>query len=272
MRWWRRKERERDLERELRSDLELEAADRRDNGLSPEEARYAAQRAFGNTTLMKEEVRDMWGWSSFERFWQDLRYASRLLRNNPGFAAVAVLTLAIGIGANTAIFSITDAVLLRPLPYPDSKTLIRVWQSEPKMGEGHLGAAPPEFEAYRDRTRAFSSVAGYQPESFDLTRDGEGEPEHISGYRATASLFPTLGVQPLLGRIFDTQEELPGAPKVVVLSHQFWKNHAVERTALSDCGGDAQRLYLSIHGGDSRRTSGPLGTVVIHKRSAQGLG
>lgn len=136
----------------------------------------------------------------FERLGQELRYAFRQLRKTPGFATVAILTLAIGIGANTAIFSVTDAVLLRPLPYPDSKRLVRVWQSEPRMGEGHLGAAPPEFEAYRDRTRVFSSVAGYQPESFDLT--GDSQPEHLSAYRTSASLFPTLGVQPLLGRAF----------------------------------------------------------------------
>lgn len=222
----RRKHREQDLERELRSDLESEAAEQQENGLSAEEARYAARRALGNATLRKEEVREMWGWTSIERFVQDIRYTGRLLRKNPGFAAVAIFTLAIGIGANTAIFSVMDAVLLRPLPYPDSNRLIRIWQNEPRMGEGHLGAAPPEFTAYRDRTRAFSSVAGYQPDSFDLTN--EGEPEHISGYRATASLFLTLGVQPLIGHTFSVQEELPGAAKVVVLSYQFWRRHYAE--------------------------------------------
>ncbi|MDQ2711216.1 MAG: ABC transporter permease [Acidobacteriota bacterium] len=226
--FWGRKKREQDLERELRSDLDLETAEQQENGLSAEEARYAARRALGNTSLVKEEVREMWAWTSLERLWQDLRYAGRLLRKDSGFTAVAVLTLAVGIGANTAIFSITDAVLLRPLPYPHSKGLIRIWQSEPRMGEGHLGAAPPEFDAYRNRARAFSSIAGYQPESFDLTREGEGGPEHISGYRATAGLFPTLGVQPLLGRTFDTQEELPGAAKVAVLSYQFWRRRYAE--------------------------------------------
>ena len=167
----------------------------------------------------------MWGWSALDQLRQDLGYAGRLLRKNPGFATAAVLTLGIAAGANTAMFSVTDAVLLRPLPYPDSKNLIRIWQSEPRMGEGHLGAAPPEFDAYRHRTRVFSNVAGYQPQSFDLTREGEGAPEHISGYLATASLFPTLGVQPLLGRTFDEEEEHPGAPKSVVLSYQFWRSH-----------------------------------------------
>lgn len=156
----------------------------------------------------------------------DIRFALRLFRKSPGFVTVAVLTLALGIGANTAIFSVTDAVLLRPLPYPDAKRLIRVWQSEPKMGEGRLGAAPPEFAAYRDRTRAFSSITGYQRESFDLT--GSAGAEHIPGCRATASLFATLGIRPLAGRTFTAREELSGAPKVVVLSYQYWKRRYAE--------------------------------------------
>ncbi|MGA8029449.1 MAG: ABC transporter permease [Bryobacteraceae bacterium] len=174
----------------------------------------------------RETWYETWGWTSVERLAQDMRYAGRLLRRNPGFAAVAIFTLAIGIGANSAIFSITDAVLLRPLPFPDAKHLIRVSQSEPKMGEGRLGAAPPEFAAYRDRTRAFSSIAGYQQESFDLA--GDGAPAHIPACRATASLFPTLGIQPLIGRTFTSQEELPGAAKTVVLSYRFWRRRYAE--------------------------------------------
>ncbi len=165
----------------------------------------------------------MWSWTSFERLGQDIRFAIRLLRKSPGFTTVAILTLALGVGANTAIFSITDAVLLRPLPYPDSNRLIRISQSLPRMGEIHLGTAPPEFIAYRDRTRAFSNVAGYQRLSFDVTSNAE--PEHIPGCRATASLFSTLRIAPLIGRTFTTRDELTGAAKVVVLSYEYWRHH-----------------------------------------------
>ena len=158
-----------------------------------------------------------------ERFIQDIRFALRLFRKSPAFAAIAILTLAIGIGANTAIFSVTNAVLLRPLPYPDSKKLVRVWQNLPKMGENHLGTAPPEFAAYRDRTRAFSNIAGFQQATFDVT--GGVEPEHLPACAATASLFGTLGARPLLGRTFVRAEEMRGSPKVVVLSYAYWRRH-----------------------------------------------
>lgn len=125
--FWRRK-REEDLERELRSHIESEAEEQKDSGLSPEEARYAAKRALGNETLINEEVRKMWRWNSLERLWQELLLALRVLRKSAGFTTTAVLTLVLGIGASTAVFTVVDSVILKPLNYPHSGKLVAIWE------------------------------------------------------------------------------------------------------------------------------------------------
>src|SRR5271154_3021741 len=124
MRWWQIKKRDADLERELRSDLDLEEEEQRERALPLDEARYAALRAFGNTALLKDQTREEWGWAPFERLWQDVCYALRQLRRSPGFAAVCLITLALGIGANTAMFSVVQGVLLAPLPFPQANHLV----------------------------------------------------------------------------------------------------------------------------------------------------
>jgi predicted permease len=212
-----------DLEEEMRLHMELRAQQQRESGIAPDEAQYAARRQFGNTLLLKEASREVWGWASLERFLQDLRYGLRILRKSPVFSAAAITTLGLGIGANTAMFSVVDAVLLRPLPYIHPERLVRVWQNEPKMDARRMGTAPPEFASYRDRTRAFANLAGYQWESYDLT--GGREPQRIRACKATASLFRTLGTQPMIGRTFTVQDEVPGAARAVVLSYRFWSDH-----------------------------------------------
>lgn len=218
--WWRRKERERDLERELRSDLELEAAEQRDNGLSAEEARYAAQRAFGNTTVVKEEVREMWGWSSLEQIKQDLRYAARTLRRNLGFTSVALLALALGIGANTSIFSVVNGVLLRPLPFRDpSRLMILDEKWLPRFP--HFEATPKDFLGWREQSRAFEQIAAFVGVAFNMT--SADRPERISGARVSANLPALLGVQPMLGRSFAPEEETEGNDRVVLLGFSLWQ-------------------------------------------------
>jgi hypothetical protein len=157
--WKRRESREEDLERELRSHLELEVQAQEDQGVSEEEARYGARRALGNTTSIKEEVRNMWGWTFVGQLGHDLRYASRAIRANRAFSAAAILSLALGIGANTAIFTLIDALLLRNLPVPNPSDLL-----QPKLvvqGVARDVFAYPVIRALRERTEIFLEVAGF---------------------------------------------------------------------------------------------------------------
>jgi hypothetical protein len=143
---WRRS-REDDLQRELRAHLDLEAEEQRQAGLPPRDARYAALRHFGNQTNIRENTRAMWKWTSFEKFRRDLQHALRMARNNPYFAALAILTLAVGIGANTAIFSVVDVVLLRPLPYRDPARLVRI---ETRNDPLQIHAGPASYVDFVD--------------------------------------------------------------------------------------------------------------------------
>ena len=212
--------RETDLDRELRSHLELEAEEQRAGGLSHQEARFAALRAFGNSALVKEEIRAMWGWGSVERFGQDLRYAVRTTRKEPGFAIVAVLTLALGIGINTAMFSIVDTVLLRTPPYAAPERLVTLRQSFPREGDHPVfGCSPAQYLDYAARMRVFSSVAGYEDAVFDLT--GDAAPLRVQAQRVTHTLFATLGVAPIIGRTFSRAEDQPGAAMVAIVSYDF---------------------------------------------------
>ncbi|HEV3471346.1 MAG TPA: ABC transporter permease [Pyrinomonadaceae bacterium] len=157
----------------------------------------------------------------FVDVWQDLRYGVRTLLKNPGFTAVAVVALALGIGANTAIFSVVNAVLLRPLPYRDPDRLVMVWEDNTKGGYPRNTPAAANFLDWREQSRVFEGMAAIANQSFALT--GAGEPERIDGRRVSASLFPLLGVEPLLGRVFLPEEDQPGAGRAVILSHGLWQ-------------------------------------------------
>ncbi len=152
---------------------------------------------------------------------QDLRYGARMLLKKPGFTLIAVITLALGIGANTTIFSVVNAVLLRPLPYQNPDQLVMIWGKLPAYVPGNTGASAAEFADYQDQNLVFSSIAAYTSSSFNLT--GVGEPERIVGTFASASLFPLLNVQPVLGRAFLNEEDRPGRDRVVILSHGLWR-------------------------------------------------
>ncbi|MGH9852315.1 MAG: ABC transporter permease [Blastocatellia bacterium] len=156
-----------------------------------------------------------------QTFWQDLRFGARTLLKNPGFTAIAIITLSLGIGANTAIFSVANAALLRPLPYQNPDELVMVWETAPKLGFPHNDVAPANFIDWRDQNQVFAHIAAFGAASLSLT--GRGEPERIEGERVSASLFPLLGVAPALGRVFTEQEDHAEAQRVIVLSHGLWQ-------------------------------------------------
>ena len=159
MKWWRTDDSEEDLERELRSHLEAEMSDQQEQGLSAEEARYAARRAFGNQALVREEIREMWSWGSIERLLQDIRFSARTLRKSPGFTIFAVLALALGLGANAAIFSVVDAVLLRSLPFRNADRLVELWEDASHFGFPLAPLAPANSVDWKQRNHVFEDMA-----------------------------------------------------------------------------------------------------------------
>lgn len=217
---WRRKKREQDLDREIRSHLEAEAAEQRERGLTSEEAQYAAQRALGNTPLVKEDTRGVWGWTWVERINQDLRYAARTLKRSPGFTSVALLALALGIGANTAIFSVVNSVLLHPLAFREPGRLMMLDEKWlPRFP--HFEATSKDFLSWREQSHAFGQIAAFDGAAFNLT--AEDRPERISGARVSANLPALLGVEPVLGRSFRPDEDTAGNDRVVLLSSSLWQ-------------------------------------------------
>ena len=221
MRWFKRKKREQDLERELRSDLELEASEHQESGLSPEDARYAAMRAFGNIASRKEEMREIWTWISVERLWQDCRYALRGLRKSPGFSLTAVVILGLGIGANATIFSIVNTVLLHPLPFPDSQAIVHLrrktdFGSSSSFDMHDYAGITAARNALSALAIADGVVGGYNL----ITR---GATEQVSGLHVSAEYFSVLQIQPLAGRLFIDGDDTPGKPRLVVLSQSLWQ-------------------------------------------------
>ena len=219
MRWWQIRGRDADLERELRSDLELEEEEQRERGLSPEETRYAARRALGNAVLIREQTHEAWGWAPLERLWQDLRYALRQLRISPGFTSVCLITLALGIGANTVMFSVVQGVILAPLPFPQANRLMFLW--EKRAGVPQLDVSYPNFEDWEKSARAFDAMSALTFHNFDLTAPGRAE--HLMGIRASYGFLRTLGVQPAAGRDFAASEDQANAAPVVLISDRLWR-------------------------------------------------
>jgi putative ABC transport system permease protein len=214
---WRRRESE--LDEEIAFHLAEEARHRTDAGLASEEAHLAARKDFGNPTLIREAAREAWGWGSAERLIQDARVAFRITRRQPGFSALAVLTLALGIGATTAILNVVNALLLRPLPLPGADRLVVLFATTPKQGITRDTTSFLDFSAWKNDSRAFTAAAAYRTDSFSIT--GDGVPEPVTGVRASHELFTVLGVSPIIGRPFDQPEQQKNTA-VAVISHGLW--------------------------------------------------
>jgi len=254
-----------DLREEIRLHLELRARKLHQQGLGADDAGYAARRQFGNSARYQDQASQEWGWTMWERIVQDFRLGARTLRRTPGFTVIAVSTLAIGLGINTAVYSVVNAVMLRSLPYPQPDRLVSMWEEHPanedrfrssgaalssKGGPGALSRTSVSVANLQDyqRSSAFQNMASFDLAPMNLT--GNGTPERIAGEAVSANFLSVLSVAPLRGRDFLPQDDSPQAEPVVMITHDFWQ---------SRLGGDSQVLERAVTlDGKPRRIVGVL--------------
>ena len=213
---------EQHMDAELRHHLDLETEALVARGMTPDAARDSARRRFGSVALVKDDCRESWGMRAIDMLAQDVRFALRNLGKYPSYTAVVLLTLALGIGANTAIFSVVHAVLLRPLPYTNGDRLVEVRQQAPKSGVANAGVSVKEVNDYRAQTDALDAVVEYHQMSFNML--GRGEASRVQTGVVSANFFDVLGVTPLLGRTFRADDDSKNAPAVLVLSYAYWQH------------------------------------------------
>jgi predicted permease len=238
----RRSRMESEMDAELRFHMEARAEDLMRAGLAREEAMRRAKVEFGGAEAIKEECREAHGLRFLDNLAQDARYALRTLRKSPGFAAVAVLTLALGIGANSAIFSVVDGILLKPLPYRHAGQLVGVELSPLALDPTLRGIAPEDYFILREQSRTFQDVGIYleTDTDHDVNVTGFAEPERVHALHVTDGVLSVLGVPPMLGRIFTRADDSPGAPPTVILTFSYWQRKfgddrtAVGRTLVAD--------------------------------------
>ncbi len=224
MNWWRRVLGRRTLERQLKAELqyhlERQIADNLRAGMTEEEARHSASLQFGGMEQIQEDCRDARGTGWLETLVQDVRFAWRTLRRSPGFAAGAVCTLALGIGANTAIFSVINGVILRPLPYRDPSRLVAVQEQLRKTGE-NFAFSYPDFLDCKRASHSFESIAAWRNKGINIT--SPGEPEYMSARQVSAGFLSVLGIRPVLGREFRPEDDRRGAAPVAVIAYSLWQ-------------------------------------------------
>jgi predicted permease len=226
MTWWQIRKRDADLERELQSDLELEEEEQREHGVPPEEARYAALRSFGNPTLISEQTRAVWSWNGLESLRRDLRISLRTLFRSPGFSIIAVLVMALCIGATTSLFTVVRSVLLRPLPFRDPDRLVMIYEHfrDPAMNAqqfNYNAVAPADYYDWRTQTHGFDDMAAWRWWQFALTGERGELPEQVSARGGTWNLFPILGVNAVIGRTFTESDDRPDGNAVMLTWNLF---------------------------------------------------
>src|ERR1017187_5610269 len=207
--------------RELQAHVQIETDENVSRGMLPDEARYAANRKLGNSTQIRQEIFHMNSVAFVETMWQDLRFAFRMLRKKPSFTIAAVLTLALGIGATTAIFSVVNSVLLRTLPYSDSARVVVIRETNPSVGQ--VAVSYPNFLDWREQSRTIAQMAAVHNMGFNLS--GVNQPESINGYGVSPNFLSLLGVRPMIGRDFLPAEEKSGTAPVLLLSYKLWQSH-----------------------------------------------
>lgn len=225
------------LDEELQFHLDRQFAENRAAGMPPEEARLAALRIFGNLALLRDETRATWSWSWLESMMRDLRYSFRTLRRTPGFAFIAILVIALGIGSNVALFTVVRSVLLKPLPFANPNRLLRLYESSADVRFTFNDSAPGVFREWKMLNHSFTDLAISGSASYNLSGNGGQLPESVRAASFSWNVLPTLGVQPALGRNFTPADDQPSANPTVILSWGLWKRRF---------GGDPQILNQPI--------------------------
>jgi predicted permease len=252
----RREQREREITSEIQTHLELEAGEQRERGLSPIEANDAAKRAFGNVGIVTEDVRAVWGWTAVEQFMQDVRYAVRTMRRSPGFAFTGILSLAMGIGVNAAMFSMADALLFRPLAIRAPGEVAVVRSTSPERAFD--GVSYPDFKDFRDKSQSFDGLIAHRLWMMSVAKTADAVPQMRMGMKVSRDFFQTLGVEPALGRAFLPDEvDVPGRDGVAVLSHSYW---------MTEFDGDPRIVGRTIYVSDT-----PVTIVGVAPRAFTGM-
>jgi len=210
-----------ELSESIREHLDEKIEDMIDHGMTREEAERKARREFGNVTLIEQRSREVWQWPTLESLWADTKYVLRRLRRAPLFTAIALITLAVAVGANTVIFSVVNGVLLKPLSYPNPDRLIAVDHLSQQAGFKKMGISPSIYFVYREQNTTLADIGAYDGDELDVT--GAGTPEHVRVLDVTDGTLPLMGVSPVLGRLFTRQDDAPGAAQTVVLTYPYWQ-------------------------------------------------